>query len=148
GGGVRLVRTSGRLLAKAFTGWATGRTAFRPGAAEVACTGRRSCIIRSLRSSDLPVVRQLSLDGQSSDNLLYTPDGRWLVWGGKEVNPLVRWDTTNWIPTALSGFTQSVSCLASSGDGELLLVGGWDGGIQVWDTARWQLTAQWQAPPD
>jgi WD40 repeat protein len=148
GGAVRLITTKGRLLAKAFTGWGTGSAAVHPSGTEVACTARRSCIIRSLRSWRLPVVRELRLDGQSSHNLLYAADGRWLIWGGLAVNPLVRWDTTTWTPTPMAGFRQAVSCLALSCDGGLLLVGGWDGGMQVWDTERWQVTAEWQAPAD
>jgi WD40 repeat protein len=147
GGGGRLVTTRGRLLAKGFTGWGTGFTAVHPAGTEVAGTGRRSCIIRSLRSRRLPVTRQLMLNGQESSCLLYTPDGRWLVWGGLQVNPLVLWDTADWTPTPLTGFPQAVSCLALSHDGRSLLVGGWGGCIQVWDTDRWRVTAEWQSPP-
>jgi WD40 repeat protein len=147
GGGVRLVSLRGRVLARAFTGWGGGKIAVRPDGREAACTGRRSCLIRSLRSRRLPVVRQLVLGDDRPYALTYSPDGRWLVWGGGESHPLIRWDVSDWSPTPLTGFKQPVSCLAISPDRGHLLIGGWEGGIQVWDLARWEVVAAWQSPP-
>ena len=165
-GNVRLVTESGQLLGKTKGSRSTGGIAIHPSGREYACTGYRSCTIHSFRSRRLPLIRRLEFDGHKVNSVLYTPDGRYLIWGGQgKVNPkagwsptipvppkenysqpLLRWDTYDWSPRVLAEWGQSTCSLALSPRGETLLVGGWDGGIQLWDLARWEITAEWQSP--
>jgi WD40 repeat protein len=124
----------------------TGYTAVHPTRPEYACTGHNSCTIHSLRNRDLPVVGRLRIGRKKVERLLYTSDGRSLIWGGQETTGLVRWDTADWNRTELAELDQAVCSLVLSPDGEMLLVGGWDGGVLLWDARHLRQVAEWQSP--
>ncbi|VTS07409.1 WD40 repeat domain-containing protein [Tuwongella immobilis] len=143
-GEVRLVSTEGIQIAKTRRrASATAFTAFHPVKAEFACTGFEQCTIYSFASDRLTRSERLRLGRHGPNCLQYTPDGHWLIWGGNEINPVVRWDTSDYTSTSLSGFPQSVRSFSSVSAGKLA-VGGWEGLIQLWDITRWVPIAQYQ----
>jgi WD40 repeat protein len=152
-GAIRLITEDGRCLGQTQGRHSTGYTAVHPSGQEFACSGHYRCTLHDLRAGTLRLLRRLRIDRQKAERVLYTPDGRWLIWGGPSHNPetdhpLLRWDTTDWASSPLPGFTQSVSRLAISADGRSLLVGGSDGGIQVRELKTWEVLANWQGPPE
>jgi WD40 repeat protein len=150
-GPARLVTEGGRCLAQTQGRHSTGYAAVHPSGQRYACSGYHGCTIHDLHSATLRLVRRLCPEHDAVNCVLYTPDGRWLVGGGQSYDPetdrpLLRWDTTDWVPSPLPGFARSVSCLAISPDGRTLLVGGSEGVVQVRDLRTWEVIGDWQAP--
>jgi WD40 repeat protein len=80
------------------------------------------------------VVKRLSGHESPVTNLMFSPDGRYLLSGSLDGTAIL-WDANSWeIRRILAGHDGEVTTVDFSQDGKHIVTGGYDNTIRIWDT--------------
>lgn len=80
-----------------------------------------------------------SLDGHKKGigSLAYSPDGAWILSGGRDDAALKLWNTSTWTTQAdLTGHTDKISAVGFSCDGKFAISAALDGWVYFWDVDK------------
>ncbi|HTK77965.1 MAG TPA: WD40 repeat domain-containing protein, partial [Gemmataceae bacterium] len=79
-------------------------------------------------------IRQCRGEGDATDRIAFSPDGRTLIWGGQHHSDLVVWEVaTGQQRQRLRGHQAHLWCVAVSPDGRMFASGSGDSSALIWD---------------